>query len=137
MNCIHCQSEAIVKNGTKTLKTGQVLQQYLCNTCGRRFNERSGTPMARLRAPVATVEMALNARHEGLGVRAAARVVGTSPSNITTWEERLSSHLPAWSPPAPEANPVGVLYRAHLRSLELSGNLERTLLYCNPHGLFQ
>jgi methylenetetrahydrofolate reductase (NADPH) len=29
------------------------------------------------------------------------------------------------------------LYRAHLRSLELSGNLERTLLYCNPHGLFQ
>jgi transposase-like protein len=51
MNCIHCQSEAIVKNGTKTLKTGQVLQQYLCNTCGRRFNERSGTPMARLRTP--------------------------------------------------------------------------------------
>jgi transposase-like protein len=36
MNCIHCQSEAIVKNGTKTLKTGQVLQQYLCNTWGRR-----------------------------------------------------------------------------------------------------
>jgi transposase-like protein len=81
MNCIHCQSEAIVKNGTKTLKTGQVLQQYLCNTCGRRFNERSGTPMARLRTPVTTVEMALNARHEGLGIRAVARVVGTSPSN--------------------------------------------------------
>jgi transposase-like protein len=98
MNCIHCQSEVIVKNGTKTLKTGQVLQQYLCNTCGRRFNERSGTPMARLRTPVTTVEMALNARHEGLGIRAVARVVGTSPSNITTWEERLSSHLPAWSP---------------------------------------
>jgi transposase-like protein len=102
MNCIHCQSEAIVKNGTKTLKTGQVLQQYLCNTCGRRCNERSGTPMARLRTPVTIVEMALNARHEGLGIRAVARVVGTSPSNITTWEERLSSHLPAWSPPAPE-----------------------------------
>jgi transposase-like protein len=80
MNCIHCQSEAIVKNGTKTLKTGQVLQQYLCNTCGRRFNERSGTPMARLRTPVTTVEMALNARHEGLGIRAVARVVGTSPA---------------------------------------------------------
>jgi transposase-like protein len=104
MNCIHCQSEAIVKNGTKTLKTGQVLQQYLCNTCGRRFNERSGT----LRTPVTTVEMALNARHEGLGIRAVARVVGTSPSNITTWEERLSSHLPAWSPPAPEGGEVTI-----------------------------
>jgi transposase-like protein len=108
MNCIHCQSEAIVKNGTKTLKTGQVLQQYLCNTCGRRCNERSGTPMARLRTPVTTVEMALNARHEGLGIRAVARVVGTSPSNITTWEERLSSHLPAWSPPAPEGGEVTI-----------------------------
>jgi transposase-like protein len=105
MNCIHCQSEAIVKNGTKTLKTGQVLQQYLCNTCGRRFNERSGTPMARLRTPVTTIEMALNARHEGLGIRAVARVVGTSPSNITT---RLSSHLPAWSPPAPEGGEVTI-----------------------------
>jgi transposase-like protein len=108
MNCIHCQSEAIVKNGTKTLKTGQVLQQYLCNTCGRRFNERSGTPMARLRAPVATVEMVLNARHEGLGVRAAARVVGTSPSNITTWEERLSSHQPALVPACPEGGEVTI-----------------------------
>jgi transposase-like protein len=108
MNCIHCQSEAIVKNGTKTLKTGQVLQQYLCNTCGRRFNERSGTPMARLRTPVTTVEMALNARHEGLGIRAVARVVGTSPSNITTWEKRLSSHLPHWSPPAPEGGEVTI-----------------------------
>jgi hypothetical protein len=58
--------------------------------------------------PVTTVEMALNARHEGLGVRAVARVVGTSPSNITTWEERLSSHLPHWSPPAPEGGEVTI-----------------------------
>jgi transposase-like protein len=106
MHCIHCQSEAIVKNGTKTLKTGQVLQQSLCKTCGRRFNERSGTPMARLHTPLTTVEMALNARHEGLGIRAVARVVGTSASSIITWEDRLSSHLPAWSPPAPEGGVV-------------------------------
>jgi len=72
------------------------------------FNERSGTPMARLRTPVATVEMALNARHEGLGVRAAARVVGQSPSTITDWEERLSTHLPAWSPRAPEGGEVTI-----------------------------
>ena len=64
--------------------------------------------MARLRTPVTTVEMALKARHEGLGIRAAARVVGTSPSRITTWEERLSSHLPAWSPPAPEGGEVTI-----------------------------
>jgi transposase-like protein len=108
MNCIHCQSEQVVKNGTKTLKSAETLQQYLCKACHRRFNERSGTPMARLRTPVATVEMALNARHEGLGVRAAARVVGKSPSRITDWEERLSTHLPAWSPKAPEGGDVTI-----------------------------
>ncbi len=108
MHCIYCQSEEVVKNGSKTLKSDQVVQRYLCKTCGRRFNERSGTPMARLRTPAATVEMALNARGEGLGIRAAARVVGTSPSSISAWEERLSSHLPAWSPPAPEGGEVTI-----------------------------
>ena len=108
MNCIDCQSEQVVKNGTKSLKTTQVLQQYLCKACGRRFNERSGTPMARLRTPAATIEIALNTRHEGLGVRAAARVVGKSPSTITKWEERLSNHLSAWSPSAPEGGEVTI-----------------------------
>lgn len=83
MKCVYCQSDQVVKNGTKTLKSNQVLQRYLCKACSRRFNDRSGTPMARLRTPVTTVEMALKARHEGLGVRAAGLVVGTSPSTIT------------------------------------------------------
>ena len=108
MNCVYCQSEQVVKNGIKTLKSNQVLQRYLCKTCGRRFNERSGTPMARLRTPVSTIEMALNARHEGLGVRAAGRVVGKSPSTITDWEERVSTHLPGWSPSAPEGGEVTI-----------------------------
>jgi transposase-like protein len=93
MKCIHCSSERVVKNGTKTLKSQEVRQRYLCQDCKRRFNDRSGTPMAGLRTPVATVEMAFKARHEGLGVRATARVVGKSASCITTWEERLSQQL--------------------------------------------
>lgn len=108
MHCVYCESEQVVKNGTKTLKTNQVLQRYLCNDCGRRFNERSGTPMARLRTPVEAVEMALNARHEGLGVRATGRVVGKSPSRITAWEQRMSTHLNHWSPSAPEGGEVTI-----------------------------
>ena len=108
MNCVHCGSEKLVKNGTKTLQTNQVVQQYLCKDCGRRFNERTQTPMARLRTPLETVEMALNARHEGLGVRAAARVVKKSPSRITAWEERMSSQVHNWSPNAPPAGAVTV-----------------------------
>lgn len=108
MKCVYCDSEQVVKNGTKTLKTTQVLQRYLCKECGRRFNERSGTPMAGLRTPVETVEMALKARNEGLGFRAAGRVVGKSPSRITAWEERLSRRLKDWSPNAPDGGDVTV-----------------------------
>ncbi len=106
MNCIDCQSGRVVKNGTRRLKTGQVVQNYLCNECGRRFNDRSGTPMAGLRTPVETVEMAIKVRGEGLGVRATARVLGKSPSSITGWEERLSAQLSEWSPNAPRGGEV-------------------------------
>lgn len=108
MHCVDCHSECVVKNGTKRLMTEQVVQNYLCNDCGRRFNSRTGTPMARLRTPVSLVEMALKARGEGLGVRAAARVTGKSPSCITQWEERLSTQLSQWSPNAPEGGEVTV-----------------------------
>jgi transposase-like protein len=106
MNCIYCESGSVVKNGTKRLKTAQVVQNYWCNECGHRFNDRSGTPMARLRTPVETVEMALKVRGEGLGVRATARVLGKSPSSITDWEERLSVQLQEWSPLAPQGAEV-------------------------------
>ncbi|MGB3613956.1 MAG: IS1 family transposase, partial [Elainellaceae cyanobacterium] len=49
MRCPHCQSEETVKNGTATLKDGSVQQRYLCRRCNKRFNERTNTPMARLR----------------------------------------------------------------------------------------
>lgn len=108
MNCVYCQSERLIKHGAKTLKTGQVVQNYLCNACGRRFNERTGTPMSRLRTPVETVEMAIKVRGEGLGVRAAGRVLGKSPSCITAWEERLSTQLSSWSPQAPKDGAVSI-----------------------------
>jgi transposase-like protein len=106
MKWVHCSSERVVKNGTKTLKSQEVLQRYLCQNCNRRFNERSGTAMAGLRTPVVTVEMAVKARHEGLGVRATARVVGKSASCITAWEGRLSQQLTNWSPNAPDGGTV-------------------------------
>jgi transposase-like protein len=108
MTCIYCESERVVKNGTKKLKTGQVIQNYLCRDCGRQFNERSGTPMARLRTELKTVEMALKVRGEGLGIRATGRVLDKAPSSITKWEERLSSQLRAWSPPAPKGGEVTI-----------------------------
>lgn len=40
MNCPHCQSEQVVKAGTRRLKSGAARQLYRCNDCWRRFSSR-------------------------------------------------------------------------------------------------
>ena len=52
--------------------------------------------------------MAINARTEGLGIRAAGRVLGKSPGSIIRWEARLSAQLSSWSPPSPEETDIMV-----------------------------
>jgi transposase-like protein len=92
MNCIYYESKKIVKNG-KGRSVGETIQRYLCNECGRRFNERSGTPIANLQTPVETISLAMKMRSEGLGMRATARVIGVAPNSVIAWEERLSKAL--------------------------------------------
>jgi transposase-like protein len=89
MHCVYCQSQHVVKNG-KDQAVGEIIQRYRCNDCGKRFNERSGTPMARLRTPVDIIAQAMNARTEGLGLRATGRILGKSGSSIVNWEKRLA-----------------------------------------------
>ena len=101
MNCPHCQSSTVVKNGTKSLKDGTPIQRYRCRDCNRVFNERTGTPMAGLRTSRKDVGLALKMRSEGMALRASGRVLGYSHSTIANWEERLARHATAWSPPAP------------------------------------
>ena len=90
-----------MKNGQESISDGVRLQRYRCDDCGKRFNERSGTPMAQLRAPRALVAMALNSRTEGTGARATGRIFGKSHSTTLRWEGRLANHVDEWSPPAP------------------------------------
>jgi hypothetical protein len=61
MNCVYCESEQIVKNG-KNQSGKKLIQRYLGKKCGRRFNERSGTPMANSRTPVATLSLAMKVK---------------------------------------------------------------------------
>ncbi len=77
-----------------------------CKGCGKRFNERSGTPMARLRPPPSVVSYAINARTAGMSVRATGRTFGKSHSTIIRWENRLAAQSPGWSPPAPAGRDV-------------------------------
>jgi transposase-like protein len=101
MNCPHCHSKQTVKNGTVQLQDGSLRQRYLCHGCGKRFNERTNTPMARLRTPASLVSAAINVRTEGMGVRATGRSFGKSHRTIIRWQQRLSDYAKCWSPPAP------------------------------------
>ena len=108
MNCPDCQSEQIVKNGKIALQDNSPIQKYLCKACGKQFNERTGTPMARLRTPSMVVSLAMNVRTEGMGVRAAGRSFGKSHSTILRWECRLATQASQWSPPAPDGADVTI-----------------------------
>ncbi len=81
-------------------------QNYLCRHCHKRFNERTNTPMARLRTRVGTVAAAINVRGEGLGVRATGRSFAKSHATIIRWEKRLQEHESQWSPAVPEQSDV-------------------------------
>jgi transposase-like protein len=97
MNCPECQSEQILKNGKARLQDHRSLQKYVCKACGKQFNERTGTPMSRLRSTPECLSLALNVRTEGLGLRATGRVLGKSHATIIRWEQRLAAQVESWS----------------------------------------
>jgi len=94
------------KNGKYRLQDGSAIQQYLCKACNKRFSDKTGTPMARLRTPTSLVSIALKMRGEGMGVRASSRVLDKSHSTILNWEARMAAQAVEWSPPAPEGGDV-------------------------------
>src|SRR5512146_2570761 len=106
MNCPNCQSQNVVKNGTTKRHDHSVVQKYLCKGCQRQFNERTGTPMSRLRTPSVIVGAALNVRTEGLGLRATGRSFGKSHATIMRWEQKLAQQASHWSPAAPDGSDV-------------------------------
>lgn len=108
MECPYCQSQEINKRGFDCLQDETLVQRYQCKDCTRRFNERTGTPMARLRTSSSVVSYAINARTEGMGIRAAGRTFGKSHTTIMRWEKRLADQTQNWSPPAPAGSDVTV-----------------------------
>jgi transposase-like protein len=107
MKCIYCESERVVKNG-KNQSGGKLIQRYLCRGCGRRSNERSGTPIASLQTPRATIALAMKVSSEGLGIRATGRVVGVAANSVINWEKHLAAARSNWSPPAPAEREITI-----------------------------
>lgn len=64
--------------------------------------------MAHLRTPMPTVSLALKMRTEGMGIRAAGRVLELSHASIIRWEKRIADKQADWSPPAPPGADITV-----------------------------
>ncbi len=107
-HCSYCSSAKLSLRCKRARQDGSVAQQWLCRDCGKRFNERTGTPLARLRTSVERVERVLKMRSEGMGIRAAGRVEGVHPKTVARWEARLDRQAPAWSPAVAEGSDVTV-----------------------------
>jgi transposase-like protein len=104
MECPHCQKQEIIKNGQHYHQDGKGIQDYLCKGCGKRFSERTGTPMSRMRTPANVVSLALKMRTEGMGIRASGRVLEKSHTSIMRWEQKLAVQHQQWNPPAPSGS---------------------------------
>lgn len=63
--------------------------------------------MARLGTPAEIVFLAIKMRTEGMGIRAAGRVL-ESHATIICWEKRLATKQKDWSAPAPASEDITV-----------------------------
>jgi hypothetical protein len=76
MECTHCKSEFVVKNG----KSRHGHQRWVCRDCGKMCGE-----IHNRRVPEAKRQSALNHYLEGVGLRATERLVGVSHNSIMKW----------------------------------------------------
>jgi len=101
MHCPYCQSEHTHSRGKRQRADGTWAHRFTCQACGRQFNDRSGTPMARMNISIEKAERILRLRSEGVGMRAAGRLEGVSHATVAHIERKLAGFEAAWSPPAP------------------------------------
>ncbi|MBS0290960.1 MAG: IS1595 family transposase [Proteobacteria bacterium] len=81
--CPHCNSTAVVKNGS-----ANALQRFKCRQCARTFNALTGTPLARLHLRDKWMAHAA-ALGEGLSLNQVARCLGVAQSTAFRWRHRF------------------------------------------------
>ena len=91
----HCPNPAclvphVVRNGSKNGR-----KRLYCKGCGRYWGETEGTPMYRLRTPVAEVAQALLIVMRRGSLRAAEERTGHQYETIGNWLHRAAEHAKA------------------------------------------
>ena len=96
MTCPHCESPATTKRQDPT---SLGYRRFRCRSCGRRVNERSGTPLNDLQYPTDVVRLAVRWRlRSKLGFRDVAELLlqrgfEVTHETIRAWEVRFAPRL--------------------------------------------
>jgi transposase-like protein len=101
-----CQQPHVVRNGHLS---GH--QRYHCRGCGAWFGQTQGTPLYRLRTPVAEIAHALLIVLRRGSLRAAEEVTGHKYETIGTWLRLAARHAAALTPV--------LVHDLHLSTLEV------------------
>ena len=97
MNCPHCKTKSIVKNGNS--KHGR--QRFLCRDCQRTFGVADGR-----RIPAAIQAQARRLYLEGVGFRGIERLLGVSHVSVMNWVKAQAQARP----PLPGVDPAEVAW---------------------------
>lgn len=92
--CPACGSRDTAGHGRYETVHNGIRSLHKCVACGEVFAETAGTPMQGIKTPISKVAAALRLRGEGLGLRAAARILGTHKNTIAEWENRFGGMKP-------------------------------------------
>ncbi len=88
-HCPTCQSQALKPHTTYSTKSNGQRTIFLCKDCGAYFSETKNTLLEGLRTPLSKIWEVLDARTEGMGLNAAARVFHKGKQTIIEWEQRF------------------------------------------------
>lgn len=91
-HCPTCYSTALAPHMTYTTHAHGPRILYHCHDCDAYFSETKHTFLEGLRTPISRIWRVLEARTEGMGLNAAARVFHAGKPSILEWERRFE-HL--------------------------------------------
>ena len=143
--CPHCHyTGSHESKGWRRCTSASPVQRRLCTSCNRSFSMRTNTIMHGTRSTISQVISALHARTEGVGLRAAGRLVKKSHPTIASWEvkakklgEQLDQEAPVNYNVILESDElytkVGKNYPPSLSTGWTACSIERKSRYCTKH----
>ncbi len=88
--CLHCRGTSVRKNGTNRGR-----QRWRCGDCGKTFGATLGTPLYRLRTPLAQIVVALRVVMRRGSLSGAEEITGHKRETIRRWLLRVLAQAEA------------------------------------------